>query len=82
VYHNHIYGDDFKKPFETGGTPGHVDFPRLSKGKNGGAFWSAFVPCPQNGSDFSNENYAECEFYRQHYILLYPVIKALDTFLN
>ena len=39
----------------------HVDLPRLKKGKNGGAFWSAFVPCPQDGTDFSDENYAECK---------------------
>ncbi len=41
----------------------HVDLPRLKKGKNGGAFWSAFVPCPANGTDFSDENYAECETF-------------------
>jgi membrane dipeptidase len=38
----------------------HVDLPRLKEGKNGGAFWSAFVPCPANWSDFSDENYAAC----------------------
>ena len=37
---------------------GHVDLPRLKKGKNGGAFWSAFVPCPEDGLDFTDENYA------------------------
>jgi hypothetical protein len=40
-----------------------VDLPRLKEGKNGGAFWSAFVPCPTNGTDFSDENYAECEIF-------------------
>ena len=35
----------------------HVDLPRLKDGKVGGAFWSAFTPCPKNGSDFSDENY-------------------------
>ncbi|KAL3418195.1 membrane dipeptidase [Phlyctema vagabunda] len=59
LYNNHIYDDKFKKPFEDGGTPAHVDLPRLKEGKQGGAFWSAFVPCPANGSDFSNENYAK-----------------------
>lgn len=39
----------------------HVDLPRLAEGKNGGAFWSAFVPCPKNGLDFSDENYADCK---------------------
>ena len=37
---------------------GHVDIPRLKAGKVGGAFWSAFVGCPANGSDFSDANYA------------------------
>ncbi|RDL41419.1 Dipeptidase [Venustampulla echinocandica] len=58
-YDNHIYDDKFTKPFEEGGMPLHVDLPRLKEGKNGGAFWSAFVPCPADGSDFSNENYAD-----------------------
>lgn len=39
--------------------PGHVDVPRLAAGQVGGTFWSAFVPCPADGSDFSNSNYAE-----------------------
>jgi membrane dipeptidase len=39
---------------------GHVDLPRLKEGKNGGAFWSAFVPCPP-ADDYSDENYAKCE---------------------
>jgi len=60
LYNNHIYEDNFTMPFE--GIDGaemfmHVDLPRLKEGKVGGAFWSAFVPCPANGSDFSKENY-------------------------
>ena len=39
--------------------PGHIDLPRLKDGKVGGAFWSAFVLCPENGTDFSDGNYAE-----------------------
>lgn len=57
---NHIYDDDFKKPFEEGGMYGHVDLPRLNKGKSGGAFWSAYVPCPKNRTNFSDENYSDC----------------------
>ncbi|ROT43136.1 hypothetical protein SODALDRAFT_327306 [Sodiomyces alkalinus F11] len=38
---------------------GHVDLPRLREGQSGGAFWSVFTPCPSNGSDFSDKNYAE-----------------------
>ncbi|RDW77241.1 dipeptidase-2 [Coleophoma cylindrospora] len=63
LYNNHIYDDEFKKPFEEGGSPAHVDLPRLIKGKSGGAFWSAFVPCPANGTDFSDANYAKSVAY-------------------
>ncbi|GKT85048.1 membrane dipeptidase [Colletotrichum tofieldiae] len=58
-FKNHIYGKNFTEPFENGGLVGHVDLPRLRKGQNGGAFWSVYTPCPANGSDFSDENYAE-----------------------
>lgn len=53
-----MYAKNFTEPFEKGGMLGHVDIPRLREGQNGGAFWSVFVPCPENGSDFSDENYA------------------------
>lgn len=61
LYNNHIYDEKFQKLFSEGGMPAHVDLPRLKEGKVGGAFWSAFIPCPKNGSDFSNENYAQCK---------------------
>ncbi|KAI0012845.1 putative dipeptidase [Xylariaceae sp. FL0662B] len=57
-YDNHIYQENFTKPFEEGGLPMHVDLPRLREGQNGGAFWSVYTPCPENGSDYSDENYA------------------------
>ncbi|CAI4210453.1 unnamed protein product [Parascedosporium putredinis] len=59
LYNNHIYQENFTDPFENGGFYGHVDLPRLRKGLNGGFFWSVFVPCPADGDDFSDENYAE-----------------------
>lgn len=59
LYRNNINGAVFTEHFEKGGLPSHVDLPRLKKGKSGGAFWSAFVPCPANDSDFSDANYAE-----------------------
>lgn len=37
---------------------GHVDLPRLKRGYVGGTFWSVFVPCPKDWTDFSDENYA------------------------
>lgn len=58
AYKNHIYGTEFIEKFENGGLEQHTDLPRLDEGKVGGAFWSAFMLCPSNGSDFSNENYA------------------------
>ncbi|KAF8585804.1 hypothetical protein K439DRAFT_1342695 [Ramaria rubella] len=32
--------------------PGHVDIPRLRKGKVGGFFWSVYVSCQPDGPDF------------------------------
>ncbi|KAM0335724.1 hypothetical protein ACHAQA_000774 [Verticillium albo-atrum] len=58
LYNNHIYDKNFTEPFENGGMYAHVDLPRLKEGLNGGAFWSVFTPCPADGSDFSDENYA------------------------
>ncbi|PKY09358.1 dipeptidase [Aspergillus campestris IBT 28561] len=58
-FKNRIYQEDFTAPFTQGGFPGHVDIPRLSEGKVGGTFWSVFVGCPANGSDFSDDNYAK-----------------------
>ncbi|ORX91587.1 membrane dipeptidase-domain-containing protein [Clohesyomyces aquaticus] len=58
-YMNHIYSADFKEKFEHGGMAQHVDLPRLDQGKQGGAFWSAFMPCPTgNGTDFSTDRYS------------------------
>ncbi|KAF6827417.1 membrane dipeptidase [Colletotrichum plurivorum] len=59
LYKNRIYDKNFTEPFENGGLAGHVDLPRLRAGQNGGAFWSVYTPCPANGSDFSDENYAK-----------------------
>lgn len=59
AYNNHIYNENFTKPFTEGGMIGHVDLPRLKQGKVGGVFWSAWVPCPANGTDFSDEAYMQ-----------------------
>lgn len=62
-YKNHIYGDDFRDKFENGGFVQHVDIPRLKAGMQGGAFWSAFMPCPPgNGTDFSTHRYADSKY--------------------
>lgn len=57
LYKNRIYNSSFADLFENGGLPGHVDLPRLRAGKVGGAFWSAYMPCPEDGLDFSDSNY-------------------------
>ena len=62
AYNNHIYSDEFKTLFEQGGLTGHVDLPRLREGQNGGAFWSVFMPCPPDGQDYTDANYAQCWF--------------------
>ncbi|KAM6507186.1 hypothetical protein FALCPG4_018568 [Fusarium falciforme] len=59
TFNNHIYSAPFADPFVHGHLTGHVDLPRLSKGRVGGTFWSVYVKCPANITDFSNENYAQ-----------------------
>ena len=57
AYKNKLHGA-FKDKFTNGGLEADVDLPRLHKGQAGGAFWSAFVVCPENASnDFSDESY-------------------------
>ena len=73
AYGNQIYDENFTQPFEKGELPGHVDLHRLRQGQSGGAFWSLFAPCPSNGSDFSDENYASSKFTH---------IPATKTFLT
>ncbi|KAJ5560752.1 Peptidase M19 renal dipeptidase [Penicillium sp. DV-2018c] len=58
AFQNRINSPDFTEPFVNGTLPGHVDIPRLRQGRVGGTFWSVFVPCPENGTDLSDENYA------------------------
>lgn len=59
AFQNNIYEKNFTDKWENGGMPAQVDLPRLENGRVGGAFWSAFVLCPKNGSDFSDGNYVE-----------------------
>ena len=63
LHGNHIYNENFTKPFEDGGMYGQFDLARAEEGQLGGTFWSAWVPCPKDGFDFSDENY-------------YPFVKA------
>ncbi|KAF1950386.1 hypothetical protein CC80DRAFT_427048 [Byssothecium circinans] len=71
-YKNHIYGEEFREKFENGGFISHVDLPRLDAGMQAGAFWSAYMPCPQgNGTDFSDARYAP---------FVKATLEALDLF--
>ncbi|ETS77606.1 hypothetical protein PFICI_09668 [Pestalotiopsis fici W106-1] len=55
-YQNHIYQDNF-----TQDAPlyGQVDFPRLRQSRLGGQFWSVYVECPNNSSEYSDSAYRE-----------------------
>jgi membrane dipeptidase len=55
---NHIYDNNFTTLMENGGFPGQFDIPRAEAGHLGGTFWSAWVPCPADGFDFSDAAYA------------------------
>ncbi|KAK2794719.1 hypothetical protein FQN52_007489 [Onygenales sp. PD_12] len=55
VYDNDIY----QKNFSDGKLLGQVDFPRLRKGGIRGQFWSVYVGCPANTTDFSDETYSK-----------------------
>ncbi|KAL1793118.1 hypothetical protein ACET3X_008100 [Alternaria dauci] len=61
TYKNHIYnesGSDFADKFENGGLKQHIDIPRLEKGLQGGAFWSAFWLCPLGDeTNFADDRY-------------------------
>jgi len=58
LYGNKINEGNFTSLFESGGLTGQVDIPRIKSGRYGGAFWSAFLPCPVNDTDYSDLNYA------------------------
>ncbi|KAK4225879.1 membrane dipeptidase-domain-containing protein [Podospora fimiseda] len=77
-YQNKINNDnDFKKPFAEGGLKGHVDLDRLRTGMNGGAFWSVFWPCAEEGGDYSDGNYAPIVRHTLEQIDLMHRLRAL-----
>lgn len=63
LYGNHINSGNFSSKFEDGGLEYHTDIPRIEEGLSSGAFWSAFLPCPSNGTDFSDEAYAPSKLF-------------------
>ena len=79
IYQNDLYNESFIEKFEDGGMFGQVDLPRLRNGMNGGAFWSAFTPCPSNGTDFSDSNYVDCKLYYFFKLPFSPFILASES---
>lgn len=69
AYKNHIYDKKFRKEWKDGGLYGQVDLPRMEKGFYSGAFWSAYVSCPEKVDDYSDENYA-IRMLPVHWLLL------------
>ncbi|KAG5305254.1 membrane dipeptidase GliJ [Histoplasma capsulatum G186AR] len=55
-YKNDIYQKNMSDDMEL---PGQVDFPRLRMGGLRGQFWSAYIPCPKNSNNFSDNAYPE-----------------------
>jgi membrane dipeptidase len=74
VFDNHIDSDDFTGAFENGTLSGHLDLARLRAGRAGGAFWSVFAPCPADGDDFSDENYAASKIPLTFRLILVHVV--------
>lgn len=51
-YYNHIYGSNFSDAIDL---VGQVDFPKLERSRLGAQFWSAYVECPRDGGDASDQ---------------------------
>ncbi|VDB91659.1 unnamed protein product [Peniophora sp. CBMAI 1063] len=65
--------------------PGHVDIPRLRKGKVGAFFWSVYVPCPadeglEDGDDFTTATWRVRDTLEQIDISHLLIEKFSDTF--
>ncbi|EDU41830.1 dipeptidase 1 precursor [Pyrenophora tritici-repentis Pt-1C-BFP] len=87
TYQNHIYnasGSDFADKWENGGLAQHVDVPRLEKGKQGGAFWSAFWPCPTsgNGTDFSDARYYDSKTNKFPFKMTRLTVKVVQSTIS
>ncbi|RAR10235.1 membrane dipeptidase [Stemphylium lycopersici] len=51
-YYNHIYGSNFS---DTADLIGQVDFPKLERSGLGAQFWSAYVECPRDGGNVTDQ---------------------------
>ncbi len=79
LYNNTIYDPAFTQKFEKGGLEASVDLPRLKAGKVGGTFWSAFVPCPANSTDFANEAYTESKLESNGCYMRWPGVALANS---
>ncbi|RPA87678.1 dipeptidase 2 [Ascobolus immersus RN42] len=80
AYHgNHLYDGNITT---TTPLPGHVDFPRLRKGRLSAQFWSAYVPCPADSTNHSDPNYfLPVHDTLQQIDLIHRLITAFPTHL-
>ena len=61
-YGNNINNGKLEGAFRNGTTGFHTDVAKIRDGHYGGAFWSAYYPCPLDVSDFSSEAYDPSTF--------------------
>ncbi|KAL4802646.1 membrane dipeptidase-domain-containing protein [Aspergillus unguis] len=86
-YGNHIYQSNFSDQIEL---PGHVDFPRLAKGRVRGQFWSVYVGCeshPSPNYEYVHDTLQQidlvhrlAELYPEHISLVPDTDAFRDTF--
>jgi len=76
LYANNVTAFDLNESI-----PGHVDIPRLRKGKVGGFFWSVYVGCPgADGPDFVNATWRVRDTLEQIDVSRMLIEKYSDTF--
>ncbi|KAI0047473.1 hypothetical protein FA95DRAFT_1222815 [Auriscalpium vulgare] len=76
VYANNASAVELDKP-----TRGHVDIPRIRKGKLGGFFWSVYVDCPSDaGEEFINATWRVRDTLEQIDISHQLIEKYRETF--
>ncbi|EIM79960.1 uncharacterized protein STEHIDRAFT_68867 [Stereum hirsutum FP-91666 SS1] len=76
LYHNNVTAVDLEHE-----TPGHVDIPRLRKGRVGGFFWSVYVGCPSgDGPDFVLPTWRVRDTLEQIDVARLLIDKYHDTF--
>ncbi|KIY43294.1 hypothetical protein FISHEDRAFT_68133 [Fistulina hepatica ATCC 64428] len=78
IYRNNVSNIDLEETI-----PGHVDIPRLRKGRVGGFFWSVYTECPDpevEGPDYVDPTYSVRDTLEQIDISKLLMEKHSDTF--